>query len=239
MLSESQLPTIINSISKTDNEVLYYTLNKPKVFKEYEQEDKRTLATYLIGICSILGIKEVPTQDHIKYLTNLLVEEMPNFTVQELNKALRMAMVGKLSVDNNHYQSLTPMYLSSIVNAYKKHKLVVYKRYKQELDKVRREKTSIKPTDKEVIDTSINLINLEYEDYLVDPDEYRDSDFRYTQYKYIYQFLLKYGLVDQLYKYNDRDLKTLVVNVFFEIKKSNSEVKQWLRDNYMRKSKKS
>ena len=142
-----------------------------------------------------------------------------------------MAMVGKLSVDNNHYQSLSPMYLSSIVNA--------YKRYKQELDTVRRETPSIKPTDKEVIDTSINLINLEYEDYLVDPDEYRDSDFRYTQYKYIYQFLLKYGLVDQLYKYNDRDLKTLVVNVFFEIKKSNSEVKQWLRDNYMRKSKKS
>ena len=203
MLSESQLPTIINSLSKTDNEVLYYTLNKPKTFKHYKQEDKRTLATYLIGICSILGIK-----------------------------------VGKLSVDNNHYQSLSPMYLSSIVNAYKKHKLLVYKRYKQELDTVRRETPSIKPTDKEVIDTSINLINLEYEDYLVDPDEYRDSDFRYTQYKYIYQFLLKYGLVNQLYKYNDRDLKTVVVNVFFEIKKSNTEVKQWLRDNYMRKSKK-
>jgi hypothetical protein len=236
MQLDSQLPTIISSLSlsKADNAVLYYTLNRPLLFKHYEQADKRTLATYLIAIATVLGIKEVLSQDEVKYLTNLLVEEMPNLTVEELNKAFRMAMVGKLEVDNKHYQCLSPMYISNIVNAYNKHKKEVYKRYKQELDKARREKPSIKPSDKEVIETSINLIKLEYEDYLEDPEEYSESDFRYTQYKYIYQFLLKYGLVVQLNKYDDKELKAHIVKVFFEIKKSNTEVRQWLRDNFMR-----
>jgi len=236
MQLDSQLPTIISSLSlsKADNAVLYYTLNRPKIFKHYEQEDKRILATFILAISRTLGIKELPTQEEVRYLTNLLVDEMPSFTVQELNKAFRMSMVGKLDVDNNHYQYLSPMYVSSIINAYKKHKVEVYKKYKREVDKVRREKPSIKPSDKEVIETSINLIKLEYEDYLVDPDEYSESDFRYTQYKYIYQFLLKYGLVEQLNKYNDKELKSHIVNVFFEIKTSNKEVKQWLRDNFMR-----
>ena len=63
----------------------------------------------------------------------------------------------------------------------------VYKRYKQEQDKIEREKPDIKPTKDEVINTSISLLKTEYEDYLVDPDVYRDSEFRYTQYKFIYK----------------------------------------------------
>lgn len=231
-LSTGQLPTLIKSISKNDNQVLYYILNKPLPFRLYQQKDKQDLGTFLVGIIKVIGIKEQP-QSHIRYIVNLLVEEFPNFSMQELNKALRMAMSGKLDVDNNHYQNLTPMYLTAIINAYKIHRGQVYKRYKQEQDKIEREKPDIKPTKDEVINTSINLLKTEYEDYIVDPDVYRDSEFRYTQYKFIYKFLVEYNIIKPFSYTDDKELKLYIIDVFKSIEKSKLEIREWLNKEFI------
>ena len=231
-LSTKQLPTLIKSISKNDNEVLYYILNKPLPFKLYQQLEKQELGAYLVGIIKVLGIKD-QSQDHIRYIVNLLVDEFPSFSMQELNKALRMAMVGKLDVDNNHYQQLSPMYLTSIINAYKNHKRQVYKRYKQEQDRIEREKPDIKPTKEQVINTSINLLKIEFEEYIKNPDEYRASDFRYTQYKFIYKFLLNYNIVKPITYTKDKELKMYIINVFKKIQNSKLPIRDWLNEQFI------
>ena len=231
-LSTKQLPTLIKSISKTDNEVLYYTLNKPLPFRLYKQIDKQKLGAFLVGIVEVVGIKE-QKQEHIRYIVNLLIDEFPNFSVQELNKAMRMGMVGKLDADNNHYQSLSPMYLTGIINAYKKHKGNVYKRYKQEQDKIRREKPDIKATEQEQVDTSISLLKIEYEDYLVDPDVYTDSEFRYTQYKFIYKFLINYKIIKPYSYTNDKELKLFIISVFKNIENSKLQIRDWLNSQFI------
>ena len=55
---EELLPTITKDFVKADRQVLEYILNKPKVFKNYDNTDKQKLGAYLVGIAKFLGVKE-------------------------------------------------------------------------------------------------------------------------------------------------------------------------------------
>ena len=229
-----ELPQIhTKGLDRTSQQVLLYILNKPKTFKYYNNEDKQKLGAYLVAIAKFLGVREPLDDVQRKMLVRCLINEMSDFTLEELDKAIQMGAMGKLQVDNKHYGCITPMYLSDIISAYKNHRGSVYKIYKQNLASEERSKPSIKPTEKEELNSAMKLLEVEYKDYIANPDEYKESDFRYTQYKFIYKFLLKFNIVESINYTSDKDLKSYIINVFNKIKNSGLDIRGWLNQTYI------
>ena len=214
MLLNKHNPIVSKEFNNNDKEILAYILYKPKKFKEFISEDKKGLLIYLIKLHKFLGIKEIPPNEQLKILVNLIVDEYPTFNAYELDKAVKMAVMGKLDVDNNHYQALTPMYISNIIIAYKNKRNLVYKKYRQIQDRLDSNKPSKNISKKEKLDICINLAEIEYKDYLADTENYKVSDFRNSQFKYIYLFLVEHHIIKE-YKYKDDEkLKKYIVNWF-------------------------
>ena len=128
----TELQTIpTNQINNTEKEVLHYILNKPKSFGNFNNNDKQKLGVYLIAISKFLGIKQPLDDIQRKLLVNTLCTEVKNFTFEELDKAIKMASMGKFTeIDNQHYQSLSPIYISNIINAYINYRNTIYKKYR-------------------------------------------------------------------------------------------------------------
>tara|TARA_R110002020_G_scaffold94031_1_gene226644 strand:+ start:925 stop:1623 length:699 start_codon:yes stop_codon:yes gene_type:complete len=207
--------TLIKEFNKPEGEVLSYILNKPKTFKEYNNEDKQKLGVYLVAISKYLGIKDPLDDMQRKLLVNTLCEEMPTFTYEELNKAIQMAAMGKFeNVDTNHYQHLSPQYLSAMINAYKKHRGNIYQKYQRLQERVRREKEPENISKKDMFYVGLNLLEAEYNDYVANTEQYCDTEYRDTQFKHIYSYLVKHKLIDGKEFKEKGELKRYVVSWF-------------------------
>ncbi len=228
-------PTIIKHFVKADRQVLEYILNKPKVFKNYDNTDKQKLGAYLVGIAKFLGVKEPLDDMQRKMLVRCLVEELNDFTLEELNKAIQMGAMGKLEVDNKHYQCITPMYLSDIVLAYKKHRGIVYKKYSSKIASVERNKPTKIISEKEKLLISVELAEAEYNDYIKDPELYTESEYRFTQYKFIIKFLLKYNFFNSNFiidNYTNEELKIYIIKFYKKVSESNLTIREYFRANW-------
>mgnify|MGYP003627834832 CR=1 FL=1 len=224
------LPQIITKEFKSsENEVLTYILSKPKMFKDFTNTDKQKLGVYLVAISTYLGIKETLEDTHRKLLVNTLCDEMPNFTYEELNKAIQMSAMGKfINLDNNHYQHLSPMYLSAMVNAYKTYRANIYQKYQRIQGRIRREKEPEKISDKDMFYIGLDLVDNEFNDYVENTDEYCDSEYRNTQFKHIYDYLTKHKVIG-VKKTDDIDeLKTYIVSWFKAIHKKETEPRTYI-----------
>ena len=226
------LTTISKSLVKTDQSILKCIVDKPVPFSKYSDNDLKKLSASLNVISVTLGLKETLGESHRIYLCKSIQEFYPNFNLQEFEIAFRMAGMGKLDVENKHYQSFSMQYVSDILKGYILHRGNVYKIYKQKLAQIEREKPPKKITEKEGIIIGVNLIETEYKDYALNPELYCDSEFRYTQYKYMYKFLLKYGFINSLNNYDDKELKDYIVKFFIKVSQSNYALKDYLRTNW-------
>lgn len=165
-----------------------------------------------------LGIKDIPPNEQITFLRDLILNEYPTFNYYEFNKAIQMGVMGKLEVDNNHYQALTPMYISNIIKAYKNKRQLVFQKYKQSQAKLEREKPTKNITKKEQFFVSLNLVEVEYKDYLKDTDYYEVTEFRDTQFKYIYSFLREHSIIKAYIYKDNEELKKYIVSWFKALK---------------------
>ena len=232
---EELLPTITKDFVKADRQVLEYILNKPKTFKLYDNSDKQKLGAYLIGIAKFLGVKETLDDTQRKMLVRCLVNELNDFTLEELDKAIQMGAMGKLEVDNKHYQCITPMYLSDIVLAYKKHRGNVYKKYTQKIASIERNKPTKEITEKEKLLISVELAEAEYNDYLKDPEFYTQSEYRFSQYIFIIKFLIKYKFFNSNFiieNYTNEQLKVFIIKFFSKVSDSGLTIREYFRDNW-------
>tara|TARA_R100001244_G_scaffold86809_2_gene66202 strand:- start:4099 stop:4818 length:720 start_codon:yes stop_codon:yes gene_type:complete len=230
----SGLPTTLTKeFNKPESEVLAYILNKPKTFKEYGNEDRQKLGAYLVGISEYLGIKGILGGDHCRALVNVLCEEMPTFTLEELSKAIKMASMGKFEdVDTNHYQHLSPQYLSAMINAYKKHRGNIYQKYQRLQERIRREKEPEKVSKKDMFYLGLDLLDNEYNDYIVNTEQYCDTEYRNTQFKHIYAFLLQHKLIG-VTNYDDMDgLKTYIISWFNAISKKDTTPRTYICNKF-------
>lgn len=232
---EELLPTITKDFVQTDKQVLEYILNKPKTFKHYDNTDKQKLGAYLVGIAKFLGVKEPLDDMQRKMLVRCLVNELNDFSLEELDKAIQMGAMGKLEVDNKHYQCITPMYLSDIVLAYKKHRGMVYKKYTQKIQAIERNKPTKKISEKEKLLISVELAEAEYNDYIKDPEVYTQSEYRFSQYIFIIKFLIKYKFFNSdfnIENYTNEELKNYIIKFFSKVAKSGLPIRQYFRDNW-------
>ena len=80
---------LTKGLDSASKQVLTYILNKPKTFRNYDNSDKQKLGTYLVAIAKFLGVKETLDDVQRKMLVRCLVNEMGDFTLEELDKAIQ------------------------------------------------------------------------------------------------------------------------------------------------------
>jgi len=226
-------PSITNKFDKPSLDVLGLIINKPMQFKDYSESMVNVLAANFQDIARIVGIKEVLDISYCHELAGMIINEYPNFTAPELKIAVRMGVMGKYpNFDNNHYQQLSPQYISSMIVAYKTHRSNIYSKYKMLQDSIRREEEPKKVSKKDMFYEGLSLVEAEYKDYLENPKGYMDSKFRTTQFKYIYEFLTKHKLIEPKSFKDDSELKRYVVSWYRAIKNLKSTPREYICGKY-------
>tara|TARA_R100000951_G_scaffold113631_1_gene116045 strand:- start:779 stop:1504 length:726 start_codon:yes stop_codon:yes gene_type:complete len=223
-----KIPT--NNINSVEKEVLHYILNKPKSFGSYDNNDKQKLGVYLIAISKFLGIKQPLDDIQRKLLVNTLCSEVKNFTFEELDKAIKMASMGKFAeIDNQHYQSLSPIYLSNIINAYINYRNGIYKKYRNFKENNKPEKVISK---EEIIRISTNFINDEIKEYSENKEEYFESEYKVIMYKHSYNTLYKAGIIKGTELNKLDDIKSILKKFYTYILENNINVIQYMMSAY-------
>lgn len=227
----TELQTIpTKDINTTEKEVLHYILNKPKSFGSFNNEDKQKLGVYLIAISKFLGIKQPLEDIQRKLLVNTLCSEVKNFTFEELDKAVKMASMGKFSeIDNQHYQYLSPIYLSNIINAYISYRNTIYKKYRNFKENNKPEK---KLSREEIIRISTNFIKDEIKEFSENKEEYFDSEYKVIMYKHSYNTLYKAGIIKGKELNNLDDIKSILIKFYTYILKNNINVIDYMKSFY-------
>lgn len=222
-------PIVSKEFNKNDKEILAYIIYKPKRFREFETKDKKDFLIYLLKLHHFLGIKEIPPNDQVKLLVTLIIDEYPTFNAFEFDKAIKMAVMGKLEVENNPYQAITPMYISNIIKAYKSKRQKVYQKYKQIQAKIEREKPIKNISKKEAFFIALELVETEYNDYLADIENYEETEFRNSQFKHIYRFLREYRIIKEYIYKTEEELKKYIVSWFAMLKSKKTNPTKYLK----------
>jgi hypothetical protein len=221
--------TITKEFDSNEGEVLTYILNKPKMFRAYNNEDKQKLGVYLVAISQFLGIKEPLSDIHRKLLVNSLCSEMPTFTYEELNKAIQMAAMGRFeNVDNNHYQHLSPQYISNIINAYKKYRGITYQKYRRLQDRLRRDSKPKNISEKESFYMGLELVEVEFNDFAVNEEQYCDSEYRMTQIPHIYSYLIKHKVIRPKEFEDQEGMKNYIISWFRAISQKKTTPRMYI-----------
>ena len=229
---QRELTIVSKSFVKNDQKILQCILGTPKRFCDYNSNDMQKLSASLNTFTIVLGLKEKLGADHRKFLCVTIQEYFPNLNLQEFEIAFKMAGMGKLNIDNKHYQSFSLQYVSDILNSYTLYRNKIYNNYRKKLEQINRDKPTKKITEKESIKISVDLLEVEYKDYALNPDQYNESEYRYTQYKFMYKFLVKYGFIKALNKLEDKILKEYIINFFDAVSKSKYDLKPYLKENW-------
>lgn len=68
-----------------------------------------------------LGIKDEMTDVELELNTRYLKEEYPDFTLEKIRLAIKYSLKGELKCDIKPYGAFSPLYISTILNAYQRY----------------------------------------------------------------------------------------------------------------------
>lgn len=95
-----------------------------KKLNEYNLENPQE-AIQIVALLSkwriLLGIKEQPTGEETAFNSKFIIEEYPEMTISKLEIAIKLSIKGELNVDIKPYGAFSPLYISTIINAYRKY----------------------------------------------------------------------------------------------------------------------
>lgn len=90
-----------------------------KKVRDYKESDFKILYKLILAICKISGITEAPDDEVILFSIDHIQEYHKDFSKEEIQSAFSLAMAGKLELEFNHYNRLTPQLISLVLNKYK------------------------------------------------------------------------------------------------------------------------
>lgn len=172
--------------SDTDSRIIASRIQSP-AFKLYNKKQKLKLAETLLTICDFLQIKDIPEPKHFVMLSDFLIINYPNNTLSDLNTAINLSITNRLPIENNHYQSFSPLYISRILNAYNVYIAPKLNKYRQALENA---KTPLK-NKSQIQQEIIQHVRNQYETY---KRTHSFSEYGTTT----YDFLNKNGYIEYL-----------------------------------------
>jgi hypothetical protein len=139
------------------------------------------------------------------YLSEFVVKNYNNITIDEISLCIDLSLTNKLDVDVNTYNSFSPMYVSRILNAYIEYKRVLYNNIysKKDLEDSRKflEK---KPTPEEKMHSMIDLIKYFYDEYKKEGEVKDHFNAIYNYLKRTNRITLSKDIIDQALEYGKR-----------------------------------
>lgn len=108
----------------TKKQIDIYTANLSlKRIKDFNSNKEINQLIDLIGKWRFyIGIKEELSQEEIFMNVSFIRENFEQLNLFDIKQAIDLSIKGALNVDVEHYQNFSPLYISKILNAYKKHK---------------------------------------------------------------------------------------------------------------------
>lgn len=95
--------------------------NLPTKLKESNTNDILTILAYAIQVTGV-NVEKISNQD-LQVIANYLKENYPHVKVGEIKEAFDLGIKRELDIDLNHYQNFSAMYVSNIIQAYKRYKM--------------------------------------------------------------------------------------------------------------------
>jgi len=143
------------------NKVKIYEANLSQVkIREFKtNNDIKPLVDILGKWRFYLGIKDELTKEEILMNVNFVRENFNELNLTDITEAINLSLKGSLEVDVRAFQSFTPVYISTILIAYKKYRSKVIIDVRAVLSKL--ENKPKPPTDQERIELCrANMINM-------------------------------------------------------------------------------
>lgn len=170
--------------------VLIYNSNiTQKKFSDYSTQEDLFKMNALITRWSVyIGIKKILPEE-LNLLANYIKDNYSELNEFDLDRAMNMLLKEELQVDAESYGTLSPLYISKVLNAYKVYKRESIYRVKDELEKI--EKNTPKEIDKnERLESFKRLLRLAKED----SEKMAYVDFGNV----LYNFVKKNKLIDNI-----------------------------------------
>lgn len=95
----------------------YYALKKIESYSS--NEDLEPLIDLVGKWRYYIGVKEELSKEEIFMNVTFIRENFGELNIVDINQAINLSLKGVLSVDVEHYQNFTPIYISRILRAYK------------------------------------------------------------------------------------------------------------------------
>ena len=124
----------------------YYSMNKIKDFKT--NNDLKPLIELVGKWRYFIGIKEELSKEELFMNINFIRENFNELNLVDIDQAINLSIKGEFDIDIEHYQSFTPLYISKILNAYKKYKGEVMFSIRSELSKIENKPKKLKIEDR-------------------------------------------------------------------------------------------
>lgn len=161
-----------------------------KIATFFESEDKneqfQNLHKLIVKWAVLTGVKPLPTDDEIRMLVEYIAEHFYRYSLMEVDNAFNLATAGKLDIEADHYQSFSVIYISKILNAYKRYNGKYIIDYRNQI--AEQEKKASEPTEKEKLKMMVENILEGFDNFKEEP--------KYNHFGYIsYDFLSNLGVI--------------------------------------------
>lgn len=111
-----------------------------------------------------LGLTENVSEKDIVLITKFIQENYPSLNLFDLKEAIRLSSIHELDVETNHYGKFSPIYVSSILNAYKKKRSDIIHKVNQKKNALMIEQNTHVPTKEERLRNVKTILRHAYED---------------------------------------------------------------------------
>ena len=172
-----------------------------KIATLFEAEDKneqfQNLHKLIVKWAVLAGVKPLPVDDEIRMLVEYVAEHFYRFSLMEIDNAFNLATAGKLDIEADHYQSFSVIYISKILNAYKRYNGKYIIDYRNQIAEEKRK--SEEPSESDKLKLMIESILEGFENF---KEERKYNHFGWVS----YDFLAKMGVINL-----DKDIKGILL----------------------------
>jgi len=198
--SKGLQPQIIQDWTPENKKIVQAYFDR-KIATFFDAEDKneqfQNLHKLIVKWAVLTGVKPLPTDDEIRMLVEYIAEHFYRFSLMEIDNAFSLATAGKLDIEADHYQSFSVIYISKIINAYKRYNGKYIIDYRNEIAAL--ERKAAEPSEEEKLKMLVENILEGFDNFKEEP--------KYNHFGYIaYDFLSKLGVIDI-----DKDTKGIIL----------------------------